>query len=52
MQLNSMGSVIIETGAFGQAKATVTEQQLVAVNVGHLFEEGTVQVEVFKVPGI
>ena len=43
---------MMETGTFGQAKATVSEQELVAVHVGHLFEEGTVQVDAFKVPVI
>jgi len=42
----------METGAFGQAKATVTERELVVVHVGHLFEEKTVHVEAFKVPVI
>ena len=49
LQLNSIGSEMMETGTFGQAKATVTERELVAVHLGHLFEEGTVQVEAFKV---
>ena len=52
LQLNSIGSEMMETGTFGQAKATVTERELVAVHVGHSFEEGTVQVEAFKVPVI
>ena len=43
---------MMETGTFGQAKATVTERELVAVHLGHLFDEGTVQVEAFKVPVI
>jgi len=43
---------MMETGTFGQAKATVTERELVAVHVGHLFGEGSVQVEAFKVPVI
>ena len=42
----------METETFGQAKATVTKRELVAVHVGHLFEEGSVQVEAFKVPVI
>ena len=50
LQLNRIGSEMMETGTFGQAKAMVTELELVAVHLGHLFEEGTVQVEAFKVP--
>ena len=42
----------METGTFGQARATVTERELVTVHLGYLFEEGTVQVEAFKVPVI
>jgi len=52
LQLNSIGSEMMETGTFGQAKAMVTERELVAVHVGHLFEEGTAQEEAFKVPVI
>jgi len=48
LQLNSIGSEITGTGTFGQAKATEAERELVAVHVGHLFEEGTVQVEAFQ----
>ena len=43
---------MMETGTFGQVKAPVTERELVAVHVGHLFEEVTNQVEAFKVPVI
>ena len=42
----------METGTFGYAKATLTGGELVAVHVGHLFEEGSVQVESFEVPFI
>ena len=48
LQLNSIGSEITGTGTFGQAKVTEAERELVAVHVGHLFEEGTVQVEAFQ----
>ncbi|KAL9972203.1 hypothetical protein ACROYT_G018463 [Oculina patagonica] len=52
LQLNSIGSTTMETGTFGQPQAMVTEREIVTLHVGHLYEEGGVQVEAFKVPVI
>lgn len=52
LQLNSLGSRIMETGTFGQPQAMVTERELVTLHVGHLYEEDGVQVEAFTVPVI